>query len=267
MADEVVMKRTVFIGGFILVSLILRGEVETRSLEEPALEAMGSVPAVIKTTNVTTARLSSLSQALEKAVLEQNVKANLTTLSKPSFWQDLRQRFIDEIKRIASAGVGYQGIWRPPGMPKPLMMDCSNTIRYLYQRVISLDLGRTASDQYHYLRLRNRTWQAPRDTRGHIDEETLFRHLQVGDLLFWEHTYRPERYPPITHVMVYLGRNAKGEAIAGGSQSSARGLLSTKRGGPDLYTFEPNTPFGGYRSGLGFTRVQGRFVAFGRPFR
>ena len=260
------MRRIIGIGGFILMSFSLHGEIASSALEKPALDAMG-LPPVVKTTNVTATKLSTLSQALEKAVLEQKLKSQTESMPKSSFWSGLRQRFIDEIKRIAAAGVGYCGSWRPPGLPKPLMMDCSNTIRYLYQRITSLDLDRTASDQYHYLRLRNHTWQAPRDGRGAVDEEKLFRYLQVGDLLFWEHTYRPERFPPITHVMVYLGRNAQGEAIVGGSQSSARGFLTTKRGGPDLYVFEPNQPFGGYRANFGLSRIQGRFVAFGRPFK
>ena len=257
------MRQTVCL--FIFLSWSLQSEAEVRSLEEPALEAMGTN--LVRTSNVVTTRLSSLSQALENAVLEQNLKPRLESVPKPTFWQGLRQRFIDEIKRIAAAGVGYQGSWRPPGMLKPLMMDCSNTIRYLYQRVVSLDLGRTASDQYHYLRLRNRAWQAPREARGQVNEASLFQHLQVGDLLFWENTYRPERYPPITHVMVYLGRDAQGKGIVGGSQSTSRGLLTSKRGGPDLYIFDPNQPFGGYRTRLGLGRVQGRFVAFGRPFQ
>ncbi|MBX7157839.1 MAG: C40 family peptidase [Verrucomicrobiae bacterium] len=242
-----------------LFSLSL-SSLQARSLDEPALDAMGE-PEIVRTTNVVTARLSSFNESLQKAVLEQKMKQQAVA---PSFWRGLQQKFIDEIKRIAAAGVGYRGLWRPPGLPQNWVMDCSNTTRYLYQKVVSLDLGRTASDQYHFLRLRNRTWAAPRKG-GHVDEESLFRYLQVGDLLFWENTYRPERYPPITHVMVYLGRDREGKAIVGGSQSSARGFLTAKRGGPDLYEFDPNQPFGGY--GSKWNRVQGRFVAFGRPFR
>lgn len=233
---------------------------QARSLDEPALDAMGQPEEIVRTTNVVTARLSTLNDSLNKAVLEQKLKQQ----SPPSFWKGLQQRFVDEIKRIASAGVGYRGLWRPPGLPQNWVMDCSNTTRYLYQKIVRLDLGRTASDQYHFLRLRNRTWAAPRRS-GRVDEESLYRHLQVGDLLFWEHTYRPQRYPPITHVMVYLGRDREGKAIVGGSQSSSRGFLTSKRGGPDLYEFDPNQPFGGY--GSKWNRVRGRFVAFGRPFR
>ena len=85
MAKKVVMKRTICIGGFILVSLV--GKSEVRSLEEPALDAMGIAP-VVRTTNVTTTRLSSLSQDLEKAVLEQKTKTDFTKVSKHSFWRN-----------------------------------------------------------------------------------------------------------------------------------------------------------------------------------
>ena len=46
------------------------------------------------------------------------------------------------------------------------------------------------------------------------------KRLQPGDLLFWEHTYKPQRKPPVTHVMVYLGRGERGELLMAGAQNS-----------------------------------------------
>jgi cell wall-associated NlpC family hydrolase len=100
---------------------------------------------------------------------------------------------------------------------------------------------------------------------GWADGNFLREHLQPGDLLFWENTYRPERQPPITHVMVFLGTNAQGQWIMAGSQGSRGGEHNRRNGGPDVYVFRPSQPCGGYTTWLGMVRHQGRFCAFGRP--
>jgi cell wall-associated NlpC family hydrolase len=128
-------------------------------------------------------------------------------------------------------------------------MDCSNTSRWLYQEVKALDLPRTASDQYEWLRQRRRLWKA------RPDPCSLRKKLQPGDLLFWENTCKPPRRPPITHVMVYLGTDASGRMLMAGSQGSS---------GPDIYDFDPGKRMGGYRFFL-FFRRDGKFVAYGRP--
>lgn len=44
-----------------------------------------------------------------------------------------------------------------------------------------------------------------------------FSHLQPGDLLFWNGTYNIKRSIDVTHVMIYLGKNNKGELLMIGS--------------------------------------------------
>lgn len=156
--------------------------------------------------------------------------------------------FAEAIAIPAAANVRYGGRWIPPGESSPWVMDCSNTARWLYREVRGLQIPRTASDQYEWLRRRGHLWR----TR---DERTLRKRLRPGDLLFWEHTYRPKRKPPVTHVMVYLGRDARGRLMMAGSQTSS---------GPDVYQFKPAQKSGGYRFFLFFHRA-GRFVAYGRP--
>jgi len=117
-------------------------------------------------------------------------------------------------------------------------------------RTEGVQLPRTASAQYEYARSRGWLKKVGRD------ERKLRRILKPGDLLFWEHTYRPNRKPPITHVMVYIGTTPDGRMQMVGSQGSK---------GPNVYSFRPDMKMGGYRWFFGLFKRTGRFVAFARP--
>jgi cell wall-associated NlpC family hydrolase len=174
-------------------------------------------------------------------------------------------RFLTEARTLASHGIGYNQSWRPDGESHSWTMDCSNTSRYLYQVTAGIQLPRTASDQYYYLHLQNKAWDVPTVANGFADCNFLRSNLKPGDLLFWENTYRPDRQPPITHVMIFLGTNEKGQWIMAGSQSSHGGRYNPHRNGPDVYVFDPTRPSGGYTTWLGLVHHQGRFCAYGRP--
>jgi Cell wall-associated hydrolases (invasion-associated proteins) len=147
------------------------------------------------------------------------------------------------------SGMPYNGRWIPPDSTLAWTMDCSNTVRWLYLVTTRRLLPRTASDQYEALRQARRLW------RVRATDVDWRSKLRPGDLLFWENTYRPKRKPPITHVMIYLGRNPDGSLRMAGAQGSR---------GVNIYTFRPEVPYGGYPWFLWFKR-QGRFVAYGRP--
>jgi len=149
----------------------------------------------------------------------------------------------------ALSHIPYNGSFTPPGATRQWAMDCSNTARWLYLAAAGHELPRTASDQYEKLRAARRLWKVNAASKG------WRKRLRPGDLLFWENTYKPKRKPPITHVMVYLGRNADGSMRMAGSQGSK---------GVDFYTFRPETSYGGYNWFLWFRRT-GKFVAYGRP--
>jgi len=157
--------------------------------------------------------------------------------------------FAHRLIAAAPIGVAYNGAYCPPGQSNTWRMDCSNTVRCIYGTAAGLSLPRTASDQYLYLKNRHRLKSANRDPRH------LAKVLRTGDLLFWENTYKPVRRPPITHVMVYLGKDSRGRMIMVGSQGS-RGVA--------IYQFKPQQEWGGYRWFFFFKRP-GRFVAYGRP--
>jgi cell wall-associated NlpC family hydrolase len=132
--------------------------------------------------------------------------------------------------------------------------DCSDTVRYVYRRATGLELPRTASDQYVFLAEKN---VLRRETQN------LPSQLQPGDLLFWEHTYRPPRQPPVTHVMIYIGVDPRGRMIMFGSQTGPGLKRHNDDGGPDLFVFNPATLSGGYWNF--FIHRRGRFVAYARP--
>jgi LysM repeat protein len=177
---------------------------------------------------------------------------------------DLQKKFLDATKELAREGVRYDGNWHPSGADDSWDMDCSNTSRWLYQKAAGITLSRTASDQYYDLQQKARAWDAPRDAKGEIDSAALFSKLEVGDLLFWENTYKPRRDPPVTHVMVFLGKNTRGQWLMAGSQCGG-GFCNVSGSGPDVYVFDPQRLVGGYYKNFGFGHVRGHFVAYGRP--
>lgn len=148
-----------------------------------------------------------------------------------------------------ASGTRYNGRWTPPGERSAWVMDCSNTSRWLQREVRGVELPRTASDQYEWLRKRRKLWKTG------TSERKLRKKLEPGDLLFWENTYKPVRKPAITHVMTYLGTDSAGRMRMAGSQSSK---------GVNVYTFKPDMKMGGYNWFLWFRR-EGKFVAYGRP--
>lgn len=174
-------------------------------------------------------------------------------------------KFLTEAKNLASHGVGYDCSWRPEGEAHSWAMDCSNTTRYLYRVTAGIQLPRTASDQYYYLHLQDKAWNVPMTSRGFADCNFLRSNLKPGDLLFWENTYRPERQPPITHVMIFLGTDSRGRWLMAGSQSGHHGFYNPHRNGPDVYVFDPTQYSGGYTTWMGLVHHHGRFVAYGRP--
>ncbi|MDZ4789092.1 MAG: NlpC/P60 family protein [Blastochloris sp.] len=170
---------------------------------------------------------------------------------------------VETARLLGRKDLAYQENWRPPQESKPWVMDCSNTVRYLYKVVFGLDIPRVASSQYAGLKQRGLITYAPRNPNGSVNQEALVSQLRSGDLLFWEWTYDIQRSPPITHVMIYLGRTAEGQPKMVGSATRSRGE-TTDSGGVNIYNFNANAPMGGVRDFWGNVVRKGRFVGFGR---
>ena len=156
---------------------------------------------------------------------------------------------------LKEQGIGYGGAFVPPGEKSAWAMDCSNTARYLLRHTRGVELPRTASEQYNFVRTRGKLKRVGGFFGGVPDTKWWAKRLQPWDLLFWEHTYKPRRNPPVTHVMVYIGRGARGELLMAGSQSSR---------GVGVYKLQPRVVYGGHGGFLGLFKKKGRLIAYGR---
>ena len=162
---------------------------------------------------------------------------------------------LSEAQALAAQKIPYGGTMMPPGESMPWSMDCSNASRYLLQRAHGVELPRTASEQYEFVRREGRIKRVGGLFGGVPATPWWAKRLRPGDLLFWEHTYKPARKPPVTHVMVYLGRDENGDLLMAGAQNSH---------GVGIYKLQPRVSYGGHGGFLGLFRKKGRLAAFGR---
>lgn len=81
-------------------------------------------------------------------------------------------------------------------------MDCSGFVFYVLNQAGLHDVPRDSSQQYVWVRKAG-TFRA---VNSRHDDTFELEELVPGDLLFWTGTYSIERDPPITHAMIYLGR-------------------------------------------------------------
>ncbi|PAW79584.1 MAG: hypothetical protein B9S32_03340 [Verrucomicrobia bacterium Tous-C9LFEB] len=109
-------------------------------------------------------------------------------------------------------------------------LDCSGFVQVVFRRAYGLELPDEAGKQYLYLREHGRVWDA---TTGWKLEE-----LQPGDLIFWSGTHPTNRPSPITHVMIYMGKNTMA-----GSQNAGKRLNGTGNG-VGFFRCHPTPPTG-----------------------
>lgn len=116
-------------------------------------------------------------------------------------------------------------------------MDCSGAIYFLLRQA-GLKPPRQANSMYRW------AWQNGRFHAVISSNQTTFElsRLHPGDLLFWTGTYAVDRDPPVTHVMLYLGRHkASGNMIAFGS-SNGRVYQGIQRNGVSVFDFRLTPP-------------------------
>jgi peptidoglycan DL-endopeptidase CwlO len=113
-------------------------------------------------------------------------------------------------------------------------MDCSGFVYFVLTGNGIADVPRDSSGQYVWVR-RAGTFE-PVVSRK--EDSFEFDHLKPGDLLFWTGTYSIERDPPITHAMIYVGREKKtGTRVMVGS-SDGRTYQSQQRFGVSVFDFK-----------------------------
>ena len=89
--------------------------------------------------------------------------------------------------------------------PKSGGMDCSGFIYYVLKQNGFPDVPRDSSQQYVWVRKGGnfKAVVSRKEDSFELDD------LKPGDLLFWRGTYNIDRDPPITHAMIYLGREKR----------------------------------------------------------
>jgi peptidoglycan DL-endopeptidase CwlO len=113
-------------------------------------------------------------------------------------------------------------------------MDCSGFVYYVLRQNEIADVPRDSSQQYVWLR-RARQFESVLSEK---DDSFELEDLKPGDLLFWTGTYSIQRDPPITHAMIYLGREKKtGNRVMVGA-SDGRVYQGESRWGVSVFDFK-----------------------------
>ena len=113
-------------------------------------------------------------------------------------------------------------------------MDCSGFVFYVLTQNGIRDVPRDSSQQYIWLRKAGtfRAVNSRHDDTFELDE------LKPGDLLFWTGTYSIERDPPITHAMIYLGREKGTNQRVMVGASDGRTYKGESRYGVSVFDFK-----------------------------
>lgn len=113
-------------------------------------------------------------------------------------------------------------------------MDCSGFVYYVLKQNEVGDVPRDSSSQYVWLRRAGKF--EPVFSRK--EDSFELENLKPGDLLFWTGTYAIDRDPPITHAMIYLGREkGTNQRIMVGA-SDGRTYKGESRYGVSIFDFK-----------------------------
>ena len=145
------------------------------------------------------------------------------------------RRIIDLSLDLASRGLDYKYGSADPANGG---MDCSGFVYYVLTSVGIRDVPRDSSQQYSWLR------QAGKFEAVISRKEDSFEleQLAPGDLLFWTGTYNIERDPPITHAMIYLGREKSTKRRIMIGASDGRTYRGESRYGVSVFDFKITPP-------------------------
>ena len=113
-------------------------------------------------------------------------------------------------------------------------MDCSGTMYYLLKQAGFTDVPRDASAQYEWVRQKSHFYAVLSKKQDNAE----LREMRPGDLLFWEGTYHVDRDPPVTHVMVYLGKRKKDGVRLMFGASDGRPYDGQRRNGVSVFDFK-----------------------------
>lgn len=166
-----------------------------------------------------------LSVALASAELPQ--LADLDKLSPKR--RELIEKSLAALEQNPGIPYVYSG-----SSPSDGGMDCSGSMYYLMS-LVGIDPPRTSQAQYEWVKEAGNLVEVPATATKATD--SAFEKIQPGDLIFW--AYLEEGKPPrISHVQMYLGKEAKdGRRVMIGS-SDGRSYRGVKKNGFDIVDFQ-----------------------------
>ena len=139
--------------------------------------------------------------------------------------------------------------------PKNGGMDCSGFIYYVLQQNGLPDVPRDSSQQYVWVRKAGdfKAVLSRKEDSFELDD------LKPGDLLFWRGTYNIDRDPPITHTMIYLGREKRTKKRVMVGSSDGRTYDGKQRWGVSVFDFKMPPP-----PKSGDAKISPVFVGYGK---
>ena len=169
------------------------------------------------------------------------------------------ENYPPKVRQILDAGLGLTkqnlGYTYGSADPKNGGMDCSGFIYYVLKQNGFPEVPRDSSQQYVWVR-----------KAGDFDavlsrKEDSFEldDLKPGDLLFWRGTYNIDRDPPITHTMIYLGREKRTNKRVMVGSSDGRTYDGKQRWGVSVFDFKMPPP-----PKSGDAKISPVFVGYGR---
>jgi peptidoglycan DL-endopeptidase CwlO len=117
-------------------------------------------------------------------------------------------------------------------------LDCSGFVYYVLRQNEFNDVPRDSSRQYVWVRKAGNFHAV---LSRHEDSFELDA-LKPGDLLFWIGTYKIERDPPVTHAMIYLGREKQTNKRIMVGASDGRTYDGKQRFGVSIFDFKLSKP-------------------------
>jgi cell wall-associated NlpC family hydrolase len=139
--------------------------------------------------------------------------------------------------------------------PKNGGMDCSGFVYYVLKQNGFPDVPRDSSQQYVWVRKAGdfHAVVSRKEDSFELDD------LKPGDLLFWRGTYNIDRDPPITHTMIYLGREKRTNKRVMVGSSDGRTYDGKQRWGVSVFDFKLPPP-----PKSGDAKISPVFVGYGR---
>jgi cell wall-associated NlpC family hydrolase len=169
------------------------------------------------------------------------------------------ENYPPKVRQILDAGLGLtkQNLGYTYGSADPANggMDCSGFIYYVLKQNGFPDVPRDSSQQYVWVRKAGNFYAV----LSRKEDSFEFDDLKPGDLLFWRGTYNIDRDPPITHTMIYLGREKRTKKRVMVGSSDGRTYDGIQRWGVSVFDFKMPAP-----PKSGDAKISPVFVGYGR---